>query len=334
MMKWNKEIFICFLSVLIVVGMMTPSLGSFAASDDDTVTSTKDYYDKLAHQVYDREAYRYYKVDNPALADNYVHIDMNAFAHHYNKDNPLISGCYLIYYLDTIYTEYSPSGLKVRIKFPYNKGRMDEHFEQLERLSNRLKGKSDYDTVLKVHDYLIEHFEYDYNTKMANHTDIDGFKDGVMVCSGYSLAAYYLLNKVGVETRVVTGFGGDGEPTNNHMWNIVKVDGQWYNLDITWDDRGGKNKTYEYFLKCDDDFPRHIRMDGFDVGDTKIVMAERSYKHPFSFNNPEQIPKLLFALFIIGIVVFVEIKKIRKKKEEKLLSQIKVIEDDYDDFAG
>ena len=62
-------------------------------------------------------------------------------------------------------------------------------------------------------------------------------------------------------------------------------------------------------------------------------MAEKSYKQPFSFNNLEQIPKLLFALFIIGIVVFIEIKKINKKREEKLLSQIKVIDDDYDDFV-
>ena len=333
MMKWNKKILIYMVCVFIAVCMGNPSVYSDAASGVDTITSTDDYYDKLAHQIYDREAYRYYSVDDPALADKYVHIDMKALAHHYNKDNPLISGCYLIYYLDTIYTEYNSSGLKVMISFPYNKGKMDEHFEELDRLSERLKGKSDYDTVLSVHDYLIEHFEYDYNTNMANHTDIDGFEDGVMVCSGYSLAAYYLLNKAGVETRLVTGYGGDGEPTNNHMWNIVKVDGQWYNLDITWDDEGGANKSYEYFLKCDDDFPSHIRMDGFDVGSTRVVMAERSYKQPFSFNNLEQIPKLLFALFIIGIVVFIEIKKINKKRKENLLSQIKVIDDDYDDFV-
>ena len=209
---------------------------------------------------------------------------------------------------------------------------MDDHFEQLERLSERLKGKSDYDSVLKVHDYLIEHFEYDYSTKMANHTDIDGFKDGVMVCSGYSLAAYYLLNKAGVETRLITGYGGDGEPTNNHMWNIVMVDGNWYNLDVTWDDRGGENKSYDYFLKSDQDFPRHVRMDGFDVGDTQIVIAERSYKAPFTISNPEQISRLLFALFIVGMVVFLEIKKIKKKREEKLLSQVRVINDDYDNF--
>ena len=330
MKRWNKKILIYLLTVFIVICTMIPSLCSVEASEGDTVTSTEEYYDKLAEQVYDRETYKYYNVANPSQANNYVHINMNEFAHHYNEENPLISGCYLIYYLDTIFTEYNSSGLMDMINYPYNKGSMDEHFEELDRLSDRLKGNSDYDTVLSVHDYLIENFEYDYDSNMANHTDIDGFKDGVMVCTGYSLAAYYMLNKAGVETRLVTGYGGDGEPTNNHMWNIVKVDGQWYNLDITWDDEGGANKSYEYFLKCDDDFPSHVRMDGFDLGSTRIVMADSSYKHPFSFSNPEQIPKLLFALFIVGVVIYIQIKRIKKKRDEKLISQIKVIDNDWE----
>ena len=228
--------------------VMIPSVKTDADSEYK-ITSLSDYYDKVSRQIYDREAYRYYTVADPSLADSVVYIDMTALAQHYNPDDPLLSGCYLIYYLDTIYTEYSSSKLKVRIKFPYNKRDMDRHFEKMERLSKELKGDTDYDTVLNVHKYLIEHFDYDDSTSMKNHTDIDGFKDGVMVCSGYGLAAYYLLNKMGVETRIITGYGGEGDGPSNHMWNMVKVDGQWYNLDITWDDLGGDHISYNYFLK-------------------------------------------------------------------------------------
>ncbi|MCR5542821.1 MAG: hypothetical protein K6F55_01620 [Eubacterium sp.] len=294
-----------------------------AGSDSSTqIKSISDYYDKLARQIYDREAYRYYEVEDTSLRDALVHIDMAAFGRHYNSKEPLLSGSYLSYYLETVYTEYSAGKLKVRINFPYNKPDMDRHFEKMEKLSKELKGDTDYETVLNVHNYLIDHFDYDDSSSMKNHTDIDGFKDGVMVCSGYGLATYYLLNKAGVDTRIITGYGGEGDGPSNHLWNMVKLDGQWYNLDVTWDDLGGENKTYNYFLKSDKDFPKHIRVGGYDIDGGTPAVAKTSYKHPFTFNdiqNPEMIPRLLFGVFILGIVILICIKKIKAKRENRLI---------------
>lgn len=332
----NRKISFLLLTIL---AFLAVSVSIFCSSfyvnakEDIKVTSIEDYYNKLAEQIYDRDLYRSYIVDDISLRDSIVHINMDEFSCHYNPDNPLVSGCYLMYYTETIFAEYENKRVKVRLKFPYNKREMDSHFEKLDKLSTRLKGKSDYDTVKNVHDYLIENFEYDHNTSMVNHTDIDGFRDKVMVCSGYGLAAYYLLNKAGVETRIITGDGGDGTGSVNHMWNAVKLEGKWYNLDITWDDLGQGGKIYTYFLKSDSRFPRHVRIGNYDVNGTPFKIADRSYRHPFFINNPEDIPRLFFGIIIIGIVIYVYIRKLKEKRVEKYSGQGYVVNDDFDDIG-
>ncbi|MCR5213266.1 MAG: hypothetical protein K6E10_02550 [Eubacterium sp.] len=335
-MKRGLKVFtLVFVWVLIVsffCVLVGPTIESKAATDIE-VTSLEDFYDKLAQQINDRDLYKNYKVPNLSVRDDIVNMELSDFANHYNPDNPLVSGCYLNYYLDAIYFEYNNSSIKTKIKFPYNQGEMDKHFDKLKNLSERLKGKSDYDTVVNVHDYLIENFEYDYSTSMVNHTDIDGFRDGVMVCSGYGLAAYYLLNTNGVETRIITGYGGEGEGSANHLWNMVKLDGEWYNLDITWDDMGKGGKKYDYFLKSDKDFPRHIRIGDYSVNGESIRSAKKSYKHPFYIKNPNDIPTLFFGVFIAGLVIFVYVKKAKKKKEEESYKGLGYVVDDvYGDF--
>ncbi len=251
------------------------------ATSVQEISSMEDFYTKLADQVYRREVLEYYTVKNHALGTQIVHSDLASFQSHVNPADPLRSGCYLCYYLKTIYFTYSGTQLKVMVTYPYQKGEMDRHFENMDRLAEQMKGKSDYETVKNVHDYLIKNFEYDYRTSMENHTDIDGFRDKTMVCSGYSLAAYYLLNKVGIKTNVITGSAGEelGDELN-HMWNMVQVEGKWYNLDVTWDDQGGTGVSYTYFLKSDQDFPKHRRLGAYNTERYNTMVAEDSYPMP------------------------------------------------------
>lgn len=120
-----------------------------------------------------------------------------------------------------------------------------------------LNDKSDYDKVKAIHDYIIENTSYDMNLK--NYSAYDALIGKSAVCQGYTLAAYRLFTAAGLESRIVTGYAG-GSP---HAWNIVKVDGKWYNIDITWDDpvsqTGEDLLTYDYFLKNTEDFTDHTR---------------------------------------------------------------------------
>ncbi len=82
---------------------------------------------------------------------------------------------------------------------------------------------------------------------------------GSAVCEGYSHAAALLLNKVGIECYYINGFSD----SNPHMWNSVKIDGNWYHLDITWDD--SENAYYHYFNLSDKVIKRdHVIAERFE----------------------------------------------------------------------
>ena len=77
------------------------------------------------------------------------------------------------------------------------------------------------------------------------------------VCAGYTQAFMWLCNGADIECFGVTSPG--------HAWNKVKVDGNWYNVDCTWDDGGsGGNIRYSYYLKNDTNI-NHIGSHNEDV---------------------------------------------------------------------
>ncbi len=61
-----------------------------------------------------------------------------------------------------------------------------------------------------------------------------------------------LMNAAGIECKVIYGSTTRG---GYHAWNQVKVDGVWYNIDVTWDDPdSGSTIYYDYFCVSDDVF--------------------------------------------------------------------------------
>ena len=277
--------------------------GVVHAASGNEINSMEDYYTKLADQIYRREVGQYYTVRNQSLGKQILHADLSGFQAHVNPEDPLRSGCYLCYYLETVYYTYSGTQLQVMITYPYVREEMDRHFQKMDSLALELKGKDDYETVKNVHDYLVKNFEYDYSTSMVNHTDIDGFRDGKMVCSGYGLATYYLLNKVGIKTEIITGSAGETlNDEATHMWNMVRVEGKWYNLDVTWDDPGGSGVTYTYFLKSDVDFPRHRRLGAYNNDYYNSLVSEESYPMPKQASYTWLI--LVFSILLFLVVLF------------------------------
>ena len=317
------------IAVLLAVFMLFAGAVTYSGTPSEAaypeIRSMDQMYTCLVDQINAREVTRYYTVKDQGLRDQLIKLDLDQFATHVNPEDPLNSGCYLVHYLKTVYLSYRGSRFKVVIRYPYSKEEMDSHFAKMKSLAKELKGATDYDTVKNVHDYLIDNFEYDRKTTMVNHTDIDGFRDGVMVCSGYSLAAYYLLNVAGVPTRVITGDGGSGGGNvENHMWNMVQLDGKWYNLDVTWDDGGGSRKYYDYFLKSDADFPDHVRMGVYGSPSFELKVAEDSY--PLPFGTDLNRPMIILIAVLIGTVLVIIIMSKRKKRNAYYGSVI--IEDD------
>lgn len=115
-------------------------------------------------------------------------------------------------------------------------------------------GKSDYEIICAVNEYLCDLVYYPPNEPYApvTHTAYGAFHDGVVVCEGYACAAKLMLNKLGIRCDIQVGTCTNGE---GHAWNLVELDGQWYQLDICWNDGGNR----EAYLLVSDDFMRQSR---------------------------------------------------------------------------
>ncbi len=94
------------------------------------------------------------------------------------------------------------------------------------------KGTSsyDYDRALWLNDWLVENTKYDSSLTYCSAEGV--FNRGLGTCEGYHEAYTMLLNKAGIETRRVDDFG------DAHVWTGIKLNGNWYNVDTTWNDTG------------------------------------------------------------------------------------------------
>ncbi|MDB5056075.1 MAG: Transglutaminase-like superfamily protein, partial [Bacilli bacterium] len=92
------------------------------------------------------------------------------------------------------------------------------------------QGMNDFEKEKAIHDYIISHVAYDQT--LSDHTAYGALTKGTTVCQGYSLLAYRMLQEAGLPNKIAEGVAG-GEL---HTWNVVQLNGSWYNLDTTWDD--------------------------------------------------------------------------------------------------
>ncbi|MGN0491213.1 transglutaminase domain-containing protein [Ruminococcus sp.] len=120
------------------------------------------------------------------------------------------------------------------------------------------KNATDYELELYVNDYLVDNCVYDKEAVesdelIGHENDAYGaLVDKKAVCEGYSRAFQLLCNRLGVDCISITG-SGDGE---SHAWNNVKLDGEWYEVDVTWNDTDGDTEIpiYNYFNVPSDKF--------------------------------------------------------------------------------
>lgn len=101
-----------------------------------------------------------------------------------------------------------------------------------ENVNNNMPPK---EKIRAIHDYIIDHTEYD-KLKYENKND-DTYKSntayGVLIegygtCNGYADAMEIFLDKMNVINYKISN--------EEHIWNLVYLDGKWYHLDLTWDD--------------------------------------------------------------------------------------------------
>ena len=119
-----------------------------------------------------------------------------------------------------------------------------------------LNEKSDYEKVRAINDEICGRVQYDTVNEnndeyKLKHTAYAALIDGKAVCQGYTSLFYRMALEAGLDCRIITGQGNNGTGWGAHAWNIVKVDGQYYYIDVTWNDSLSSDK---YFLIGKDEF--------------------------------------------------------------------------------
>ncbi len=165
-----------------------------------------------------------------------------------------------MFWLETGYScKYSRSGrcIEITLKFSVSEAEMPDFRYTFETQAERILSQAwnlpdDYEKEKYVHNRLLEQVEYQSGAPMSQSA-YSALVSGKTVCAGYARAFQYLMHQLGIPCYYCTGYSGE-----NHAWNIVNLYGEYYNVDLTWDDT--QPPTYRYFNKTDKDYETtHVR---------------------------------------------------------------------------
>lgn len=142
------------------------------------------------------------------------------------------------------YTTMGSQVVKITMVYSRTKSQADQIaplFEQAaqEILDDALATDDLFERVKIIHDAIVDRTEY--TLKGPSYiSEADGpLVYGKALCEGYSKAFMYLCQRAGIQCICIAGSGN----SQDHMWNMIQLDGEWYHMDVTWDD----NNTYDYF---------------------------------------------------------------------------------------
>lgn len=104
---------------------------------------------------------------------------------------------------------------------------------------------SDIENELAIHDYLVNNITYVLTDDVMIYNAYDALINGTSVCTGYTECFQTFMDMLGIPCISISGIANN-EP---HIWNAVELDGDWYHVDVTWDDpvNSDYGVDYSYF---------------------------------------------------------------------------------------
>ena len=103
---------------------------------------------------------------------------------------------------------------------------------------------TEFEKALALHDWLTSNADYSSYRTFFGPEGVLVYGEGV--CQSYASAYGMLLDKVGISHYAVTSAEMD------HTWNLIQLDGEWYHVDVTWDDPVGGQEQHLYFGLTDE----------------------------------------------------------------------------------
>ena len=155
--------------------------------------------------------------------DDGVLSNINGFVHPYNS-------------FKSIETAYTTTG---KITLNVHKIYTDQMINEINKEIDEIYSEKINDTmtieekIRALHDHIINISKYDNDrikgiTKYNSNTAYGNLIEGYGICSGYTDAMAIFLNKMEIENYKIA--------SDKHIWNLVKLNGKWVHLDLTFDD--------------------------------------------------------------------------------------------------
>lgn len=185
----------------------------------------------------------------------------------------------------------------------------EDNFSNLDQLTARLiePARNDTERVRALFCWIAKNIKYDYeglykrawqpydlNTDLAAATF--AWKKGI--CGGFSVLLQQMLNAANLENVLVTGHG-KGESflyenrRSNHVWNSVRLAGQWQLLDVTWaTTQWTKRQVSDLFF-----LPPPTR---FALSHYPDSLQWLLYDNPLSYDAYQALPEIGYAYYILG----------------------------------
>ena len=238
--KFFRAIYFCIALALLLTSICIFSTPAVAA--EDRIAAAANDIAKAVNAYADEIPLGTYKLTPEELASA---VEMVIYEHHE------------LFFLAQSwgYSIYQSSGLiatmhpKYRYDVDYIPGMREGYvtlFKAFIDSCNISPDDSEYERVLAVHDKMCSSFCYD--TTYVIDCTYELLVNGKGVCEALSIFYEAVLTHLGVECDTVI------DAPEHHCWNMVKLEGEWYHVDITWADPltyGGGITKHDYFLLSD-----------------------------------------------------------------------------------
>ena len=189
----------------------------------------------------------------------------------------------------TYINEGTNTVLYIEPYYYYSQSEVKSRRTKLEKAADTIKSGinskwNDVQKALYVHDMIIKSAVYDESEDVRTAYEILVKQKGV--CVAYAMAYKYILNSIGIDCIVV------GSDDMKHSWNMIKIGGSWYHVDLTWDDATPDyygQVSHDYFMLSDkalkNDENSHYNWDSPYKADSKKYDS-RFWKDSNSFIVP------------------------------------------------
>lgn len=150
--------------------------------------------------------------------------------------------CPQLFYVDTYKYRFASGADTVELLpvYLFDKKKVAAHRQavqaRLKRLCDPLKGKSEEEKLLTIHDFLCENVRYDKLKKPYSHEIIGPLTQGVGVCEGIAKSVKAMCDELGLWCVIAISEANPAAGIRyRHAWNVIKLGGKYYHLDATFD---------------------------------------------------------------------------------------------------